>query len=58
MMAWIPWLRKLWKLLHMRLPLLFFYVDFVEHVRSIIFMSWNGFKTPLHTLSHSINLRF
>jgi hypothetical protein len=52
MMAWIPWLRKPWKLLQRRLPLFFV----VEHVRSII--TWNGFNTPLHTLVHALNPKF
>jgi hypothetical protein len=38
--------------------LLFVDVDFVEHVRSIIVMRWNGFNTPLHTFAHALNPRF
>jgi hypothetical protein len=38
--------------------LLFVDADFVEHVRSIIIMRWNGFNTPLHTLVCARNPRF
>jgi hypothetical protein len=38
--------------------LLFVVADFVEHVRSIIVMRWNGFNIPLHTLAHALNPRF
>jgi hypothetical protein len=33
-------------------------VDFVEHVRSTIVTSLNGFNTPLHTLTHALNPKF
>jgi hypothetical protein len=36
----------------------FFDVGFVECVRSIIIVRWNGFDTPLHTLAHASNPKF
>jgi hypothetical protein len=49
MMEWIPWLRKLWKLLHKRLPLILFLIlILLEHVRYIIFTRWNHLNTIAH----------
>ena len=38
--------------------LLFVDVDFAKQVRSIIVTRWNGFNTPLHTLTHALMPHF
>ena len=61
MMAWIPWLRRLWISFHRTQEspqLLFVDVSFADLVQKIMVDRWNSFNTPLHTLAHALNPRF